>query len=98
MKHAPFEPGVFHEFELRTRDMRDYELYIDGNLAISGSFWLSLTWSRAFWGDSIQGGASLARWDYFRFGVVPEPNSLLALLAIAPCVLRRKSAAQCVGT
>lgn len=72
---APFARGVFHEFELRSWDMRSYELYIDANLAISGSFWFSLTPSRVNWGDSIQGGASLARWDYFRFGVVPEPSS-----------------------
>ena len=59
--------------------MRAYDLYIDGNLAISGSFWFSLTPSRVFWGDSIQGGASLTHWDYFRFGVVPEPGPGLLL-------------------
>jgi len=76
---APFLPDVFHEFELRSSDMRSYELYIDDELAIEGSFWLSLTESRVGWGDSVQGAASLSRWDYFRFGVVPEPSSALLL-------------------
>lgn len=81
---APFARSVFHEFELRSWDMRSYELYIDGNLAISGFFWLSLIPSRVFWGDSIQGGASLARWDYFRFGVVPEPATFLTVALFVP--------------
>jgi hypothetical protein len=72
---AQFEPHVFHDFELRTADMRAYRLYIDGSLAIQGAFWDSLTLSTVLWGDTVSGGASLARWDYFRFGVVPEPAS-----------------------
>ncbi len=74
---APFLPDVFHEFELRSSDMRSYDLYIDDDLAIEGSFWLSLTDSLVGWGDDVQGAASLSRWDCFRFGVVPEPSSAL---------------------
>ncbi len=76
---APFLPGVFHEFELRSSDMRSYELYIDDDLAIEGSFWFQLIESRVGWGDGVQGAASLSRWDYVRFGVVPEPSSALLL-------------------
>jgi hypothetical protein len=74
---APFEPGVPHAFELRSADMRSYVLSIDDVPAIYGSFWLSLTASRVVWGDIVSGGASLAQWDYLRFGVVPECNSLV---------------------
>ena len=74
---ATFEPGVFHEFELRSSDMRSYQFLIDGELAINGSFWFSLIESRVGWGDVIEGARSLSRWDYVRFGVVPEPQTLL---------------------
>ena len=70
---AQFEPHVFHDYELRTADMRTYRLYIDDALAIQGEFWDSLSSSRVLWGDTVSGGASLSRWDHFRFGVVPEP-------------------------
>ena len=82
-----FTPGAFHEFELRSSDMRAYGLYIDGNLALDGSFWPSVAGSFVSWGDGVQGAASLARWDYFRFGVVPEPNS--ALLFSLAFMIRR---------
>ncbi len=79
---ADFEPGVFHEFEFRSADMLFYELYIDGELRIEGSFWLSLDSSRVGWGDTVQGGASQVEWDYVRFGVIPEPTTgVLFLLA-----------------
>jgi len=76
---VPFEPFVPHEFEFRSSDMRNYELLIDGALTIEGSFWQSLNASRVAWGDGVQGGASLTRWDYMRFGVVPEPGSSVLL-------------------
>ena len=74
---ASFEPGVPHTFAFQSSDMRAYVLSIDGTPAINGSFWLSLTGPAIAWGDMVQGGFSLARWDYFRFGVVPEGNSLV---------------------
>ncbi len=79
---AHFEPYVYHNFELRTADMRTYQLYIDGSLAIQGSFWDSLSSLRVGWGDTVSGGASLTHWDYFRFGVVPEPTSIVAMLVL----------------
>jgi hypothetical protein len=88
---AHFEPHVFHDFELRTADMRTYHLYIDGSLAIQGAFWDSLSSSRVGWGDTVSGGASLTHWDWFRFGVVPEPGSIvsMAMLLLAWDNVRR---------
>jgi len=88
---ADFQSGVFHEFELRTSDMRTYELYLDGALAIEGSFWLSLTSSKVGWGDTVSGAASLARWDHFRFGVVPEPSSAVGILLLVSAALSARS-------
>ena len=85
---ASFQPGVFHDFELRSADMRSYELYIDNVLAIQGSFWLSLQGSRVGWGDGVQGAASLSRWDYVRFGVVPEPGAVLLMSFLGPWLIR----------
>jgi hypothetical protein len=79
---AYFEPGVFHEFELRSGDMRSYELYIDDDLAIEGVFFEGFFSPCVGWGDVVHGGASLAQWDYFRFGVVPEGSAWLMSLIL----------------
>jgi len=94
---APFLPDVFHEYELRSSDMRSYELYIDDDLAIEGSFWFQLVESRVAWGDDVQGAASLSRWDYVRFGVVPEPRSLVLVAALLTWLLRRGRFARLVS-
>ena len=87
---APFEANVSHEFEFRSTDMRSYTLLIDGAPAINGSFWPSLTASRVGWGDGIQGGRSLSRWEYFRVGVVPEPSTLQLLVVIGTFLVLRE--------
>lgn len=86
--YVELEPGVFHEFELRSTDMRNYELYIDDLLAIEGIFFEGLFSPLVGFGD-ITGGASLAQWDYFRFGVVPEPSAWLMTLIALMCIRRR---------
>jgi hypothetical protein len=80
---ATFEPDVAHDFEFRSSDMRTYVLSIDGVPAIYGNLWLSLTPSKVDWGDEWYGIASLARWDDFSFGVVPECNSFILTACIA---------------
>ncbi len=78
-----FEPGVFHEFELRSPDMRQYDLYLDGTL-VAQSLFRSLTGqSRVSWGAGGYGVSSSTRWDYVRFGVVPEPVAGIALAVLA---------------
>jgi hypothetical protein len=82
---SSFGPGEFHSFEFRSADMLRYELFVDGVPALSGQFRDVFQASRVSWGDGTQGGRSLARWDYFRFGAVPEPGTFW-MLAVA-CVL-----------
>jgi hypothetical protein len=92
---ATFEPGVFHDFELQSADMLTYNLFIDSTLSYIGTFTDPLIdSSRVIWGDVTSGGASLALWQRFSFGVVPEPTSALAgvtLLAVARAAGRGKS-------
>ena len=78
----PIEPGVFHEYGLRSWDMLTYELFIDRQLVREGVFVDVVSESFVGWGDGVQGAASLSEWDYFRFGVVPEPGGAL-LFALA---------------
>lgn len=83
-----FLPGVFHAWELRSPDMRSYTLLVDGSVIHTGTFISSgATKSRVDWGDVVAGANSHSDWDYFRFGVVPEPGSCLSLLALA-CIAR----------
>ncbi len=75
---APFEPGVDHIFALRSDDMRAYTLSIDGVPEIEGNFWFSLSGaSQVQWGDMVNGASSLARWNYYQFGVVPESSTVV---------------------
>ncbi len=80
---APIAPGVFHDYELRSADMRSYQLYIDGSLAIQGVFAEVFGPPRVGFGQAMDGASSLAEWDWVRFGVVPEPASLaIGLLGV----------------
>jgi len=88
---AQFEPDEFHEFELRSPDMRAYELYIDDALAFEGCFWLSLNSNRIGWGETTTGSSSLSRWDYVRFGVVPEPSTTVTMLALSAAFMVGRS-------
>lgn len=78
---ATFDPGEYHYYEFRSSDMLTYELYLDGVIEYVGEFTVPLIDSSfVAWGDGTQGGASLAHWDYFRFGVVPEPGGMWSLV------------------
>jgi hypothetical protein len=81
---ATFAPGLFHLYEFRSADMLRYDLFLDGTLVYSGDFTSpALNTSFVAWGDGTLGAASVTRWDYFRFGVTPEPCTLWLVLAAA---------------
>jgi hypothetical protein len=73
----PIAPGVYHDYVLTTGDAVSYELAIDGEPVHAGQF-VGPWWESAVtWGDSFYAATSVSRWDYFRFGVVPEPSAVL---------------------
>lgn len=78
VRQVEFEPFVWHEFELNSTDMRRYTLSMDGVPILEGECVQVITTSEVGWGDSVVGTASLSRWDYVRFGVVPEPATAIA--------------------
>ena len=80
---AQFEPDIYHDYELRSPDMRTYEMYIDGIYAFEGDFWQSVWTNKAGWGESNTASACLCSWDYLRFGVIPELNSGAAMLSLS---------------
>ncbi len=82
--------SVWHEFRVVSFDMRNYTLYVDDTLVYTGSLEDGFFNSSAAWGDGTQGNASLHHWDYFRFGVVPEPGCLSSELASDPVVSEYK--------
>jgi hypothetical protein len=87
--YIPITPDVFHEYLLISWDMRMYELYIDDLLVHEGSFSERIFSSQFAWGDCVSGAASRAHWDYVRFGVVPEPCSILMAVALCACAKPR---------
>jgi hypothetical protein len=86
---ASFEPGLYHSFDLRSYDMRTFELLIDGSAALTGPFTHIISASKVTWGDKVEGAASLSHWDYLEFGVVPEPTSAVALALLTMIVFGR---------
>jgi hypothetical protein len=86
----PIAPGVFHSYRVLSWDMTTYRLFIDDQLAYVGPFEPHVSPSYVGWGDSVQGAASLHEWDYFRFGVIPEPGTLVMGAVIACCGRRRR--------
>jgi hypothetical protein len=90
-QHASFEAGVFHEFEVRSSDMRAYVLYIDGAPAVQGLFTEVFGPARLTWGDGGYASSSLTEWDYVRLGVVvPEPSGRIAVLLLLAMLRRRR--------
>ncbi|MBU0638556.1 MAG: hypothetical protein KKB50_06800 [Planctomycetes bacterium] len=76
------EPGVFHTYRFESYDVVDFDFFIDGQLVQEGTFQDAAS-NQSFisFGDRIDGQASLSRWDYVRFGVVPEPSAFVLALA-----------------
>jgi hypothetical protein len=80
----PIAPGP-HSYRFESWDMDQFELYLDGALAHQGVFESeSLLQSYVTFGNGTLGASSLSRWDYVRFGAIPEPTSfLLAIIGLA---------------
>lgn len=88
----PIEPLIFHDYRLTTADMVNYSFYIDGTLALAGTFEpATLNVSFFAFGDGVNGRRSLTEWDYVRFGVVPEASSGLGLLGLGLLAARWRS-------
>jgi hypothetical protein len=86
----PFDFVGFHTFRLTSSDMQNYTFEADGEVIHEGVFHHVFSASQLRWGDSIEGGASLTRWDYMRFGVVPEPFTLIMWLMTASALAIRQ--------
>ncbi|MBL8877567.1 MAG: hypothetical protein JNG88_00480 [Phycisphaerales bacterium] len=72
----PLAPATWHGFTLRSSDMVDFDLFVDGALAHSGTFETE-TLNRGFcgFGDGVVNASSYTEWDYARFRIIPEPAS-----------------------
>jgi len=83
-RYVAIPAGGFLDWEFRSTDMRAYTLWANGILVDVGLFVpTSITrGGRVIWGDDVFGASSASRWDYFRFGVVPEPVSGVSLVAL----------------
>ncbi len=79
---ASFPAATFHAWELRSPNMREYELRLNGEVVMEGTCSPTVIDDEPFvqWGDLTAGTASDSDWDYFRFGVVPEPTGLALLV------------------
>jgi hypothetical protein len=86
----PFTLGEFHSFEFESWDMRTFELRMDNEFTWNGEFRFVWADPEVNWGDGVQGAASIARWDYFEFGVVPEPRGALVLGCVGLAVVRKR--------
>ena len=82
-------PGVFHSYRIESEDMDLYRLFVDGVSVYEGYFQSpSILDPFLAFGEAWHRSASLSRWDYVRFGIVPEPTSLTYSI-LAALVLRQ---------
>lgn len=87
----PLDVTISHEFRFQSMNMSEYSLWIDGKQVYEGVFDSnSLLHGYVAFGPDVQGASSISSWDYFRYGVVPEPNALL-LIGVLSVLTRRRS-------
>lgn len=68
----------YHAFRLVSTDLLTYELSVNGSLSQTGSFEAFFEISSFFaFGDATRGRRSESDWDYVRYGVIPEPGTLV---------------------
>jgi hypothetical protein len=82
----PIDPYLFHTYRIESADMIDYSLWIDDVHVHDGVFFTPTAADSFFaFGDFSYGGAvtSLTEWDYVRFGVIPEPATILTFVLLA---------------
>jgi hypothetical protein len=72
----PIPPGAWHVYTLVSTDMRFYDLYADASLIRHGWFADRFITSCVQFGDLGQGPTSGHHWDFLRFGVMPDPETL----------------------
>jgi hypothetical protein len=91
---AEFAPGVYHDYSLTTSDFSAYALSIDGHASYTGRLVGPLPGTFVGWGDCTEGPSSVSAWEYFRFGIVPEPSAglIFGLAGLAAnCILSPRS-------
>ena len=85
----PISAHEYHTYRFESPDMQGYRLLIDGELAHVGEFWTQTALqSYVAWGPGMQGASSTSYWDYFRFGVIPEPHIVVQVLLVSAIVGR----------
>jgi len=89
----PIVPAVYHRYRVTSSDMRTYVLAVDNVVIHEGHFVQVLSESRVAWGSGSSGATAsgLMYWDYFRYGVVPEPSALVLLLMAVACQRGRRA-------
>lgn len=88
---VPLPPGGFHTHHIESPDMVHFTYAIDGEQVYSGLFDdITLLNSFVTFGSTSRGATpSLSRWEYMRFGAIPEPNVLSLMLVCLLVVIRR---------
>jgi hypothetical protein len=82
-------PDQFHAYRFESPDMVHFTLTIDDTIGLAGIFdSFTVNQGAVGFGDDVQGQRSLAQWDYFRYGIVPEPASGFAVCLAACFALR----------
>jgi len=76
------DPAVSHTYRLEYYRDESYFWYIDGEIVDSGvpEGDFPNPNSRIIWGSSMWQTPSTNQWDYIRYGVIPEPGTLLLLI------------------
>ncbi len=91
------EAGVSHDYRLELYGEELYELYVDGALIDAGvpEGAYPTADSEIVFGARATYVDSVTRWDYIRFGTIPEPATGALLLSGAAFLLLRRGRRRC---
>ncbi len=87
---VPVDTSQWHTYRLESEDMRSYRLLIDGVLVQHGVFERIISSNRFGWGHDTDPSDARSEWDYVRFGVIPEPSTVLGVVGL--CFMLRRIA------
>ncbi|MBU0718818.1 MAG: PEP-CTERM sorting domain-containing protein [Planctomycetes bacterium] len=89
--YVDIEAGIPHTYRVELQGTASYAWYIDGELVDSGvpEGPYPTTDPQVIWSIRHYEIGNTTRWDYLKYGEIPEPGTVVLLLAGAACIAWR---------
>ncbi len=88
----PLAEDQWHVVRFESDDLFSYDLFVDETWVYAGELNQLLLESYVAFGNGGTNSRQLSKWDYFRFGVVPEPNGWwTSVVLVCAGIMRTRS-------